>query len=385
MGTYVGSAEAARILGVRPATLYAYVSRGLVERRLGPDGRRSLYALDDVEALARRGRSRTAPAPPSIDVRIASAVTVLDEDGPTYRGHRVEVLAEEATFEQVAELLWAGELPAAAPTWPEPAADDAAAAAAARAVVGRPGLSALTATATVLAERHPGDPPDLAARRLLGVAPLAVGAEDPGGGPVAERLVRALTGDADPATVAAIDRALVLMADHELTTSTLAVRVAASVRPPMGHALVAGLATMAGDLHGGAAAHVGELLVEVRADGAAAAIARRRSRRERIPGFGHSIYRRRDPRLAPLLEAVALLPDPDEWAPAVDDLLAEAGARLAHPPNVDLGLGVLHATAGLAPDTPLFAVARLAGFGAHAAEELEARPVRYRGLARPPT
>jgi citrate synthase len=309
---------------------------------------------------------------------------VLDEDGPLYRGHRVEALAEEATFEQVAELLWTGDLPASPPRWPGPTAADVAAATAARDAIGRPGLSALTATATVLGEHHPDDPPDLAARRLLGVAPLAIGASDPGDGPTAERLVRALTGHDDPATVTAVDRALVLLADHELTTSTLAVRVAVSVRPPLGHALVAGLATMAGDLHGGAAAHVGELLEEVRADGAAAAIARRRARRERIPGFGHSIYRRRDPRLAPLLAAVELLPDPDVWAPAVDDLLAEAGARLSHPPNVDLGLGVLHATARLAPDTPLFAVARLAGFGAHAAEELEARPVRYRGLARPP-
>src|SRR5690606_39280951 len=54
MGACVGAAEATRILGVRPETLYAYVSRGLIGRRVGPDGRRSLYDRDDIEALARR-------------------------------------------------------------------------------------------------------------------------------------------------------------------------------------------------------------------------------------------------------------------------------------------------------------------------------------------
>ncbi|MCC6185354.1 MAG: helix-turn-helix domain-containing protein, partial [Microthrixaceae bacterium] len=86
MGTFVGAAEATRILGVRPETLYAYVSRGLIGRRVGPDGRRSLYDRDDIEALARRGRSRTSPPRPSIDVQVASAVTSLDEEGPSYRG-----------------------------------------------------------------------------------------------------------------------------------------------------------------------------------------------------------------------------------------------------------------------------------------------------------
>ena len=141
MATYVGAAEAARVLGVERATLYAYVSRG--RRRAGAtavDGRTSLYALDELEALAQRAR-RPAPAAdrPTIDVQIVSGITVLDEAGPSYRGHDVAALARSASFEHVAELLWTGQLPTQPVTWPAP--DDAAVRRCADAIAGYgPGL-----------------------------------------------------------------------------------------------------------------------------------------------------------------------------------------------------------------------------------------------------
>ena len=94
MATYVGATEAARVLGVERATLYAYVSRGVLNRRTAVDGRTSLYALDELEALAQRSR-RPPPAAdrPTIDVQIVSSITVLDEAGPSYRGHDVAELA----------------------------------------------------------------------------------------------------------------------------------------------------------------------------------------------------------------------------------------------------------------------------------------------------
>ena len=118
--------------------------------------------------------------------------------------------------------------------------------------------------------------------------------------------------------------------------------------------------------------------------GASTAVARRREAHERLPGFGHRIYRGEDPRLRPLLEAVGELPDPDGRRDVVDDLLIEAGIRLTHRPNVDLGLGALSFVGQLPPDMPLFAVARIAGFAAHVAEELVERPLRFRGMARRP-
>ena len=203
---------------------------------------------------------------------------------------------------------------------------------------------------------------------------------------MAERLAAAWADTAlRPELTSAIDRSLVLLADHELATSTLAVRVAASARTGPYPAFAAGLAVIQGVLHGDAAAVVHELLVECEEHGAAAAVDRRLRAQERLPGFGHRIYRGEDPRLRPLLEAVALLPDPNGRRDVVDDLLIEAGIRLTRQANVDLGLGALTFVAGLPADAPLFAIARLAGFAAHYDEELAERPLRYRGLARSAT
>jgi citrate synthase len=63
--------------------------------------------------------------------------------------------------------------------------------------------------------------------------------------------------------------------------------------------------------------------------------------------------------------------------------VAEVGRVLRHAPNVDLALGELNWATGLDPDTPIFAVARIEGWGAHYAEELNERPVRFRGVATP--
>src|SRR6188474_2905535 len=93
MSRYVGAAEASRQLGVRKETLYAYVSRGLIDRRVAVDGRTSLYAVDDVEALAGRVRRREPEPRPSLDVQIATAVTTLDESGVRYRGWDVAELS----------------------------------------------------------------------------------------------------------------------------------------------------------------------------------------------------------------------------------------------------------------------------------------------------
>ena len=84
MTTFVRAPEAARRLDVSLNTLYAYVSRGRISRTTATDGRTSLFDLDEVDALRARSR-RTAPIPPpSIDVRIATGVTHLDEAGVRY-------------------------------------------------------------------------------------------------------------------------------------------------------------------------------------------------------------------------------------------------------------------------------------------------------------
>jgi citrate synthase len=386
MARYVGAAEAARQLGVQRATLYAYVSRGFIERRVAVDGRTSLYSVDDLERLTGRGRRREVDAlpRPSLDVQIATSITMLDEDGVRYRGHDVAELARTASFERVAELLWTGVLPDHA-VWPSPEPSDLVLARRVTRAVRGPALPSMVAVSSALGVRHPGDDPAAAARRLLGVVPVVL---DPTGdevsGPLAQRLA-ACWQPARTATLApVIDRTLVLLADHELATSTLAVRIAGSTWAPPYQAFAAGLAVVQGPLHGVVAQLTYDLLLDAERLGAATAVARRLHAGERLPGFGHKIYKAADPRLAPLLEAIALLPDPFGRIAVLDDLIGEAGVRMTRPPNIDLGLGGLALVADLPRDVPLFAIARIAGFAAHLSEELAERPLRYRGLARAP-
>src|SRR5579864_9541369 len=108
------SGEAARRLGVKLPTLYAYVSRGLLSSHRAPEGRRSLFAAEDVEALAKRSRGgRTT------DTRLATvttSTTQLRDDGPVYRGVPATVLATTVPYEEAAELLWRGD-PELSPGW----------------------------------------------------------------------------------------------------------------------------------------------------------------------------------------------------------------------------------------------------------------------------
>jgi citrate synthase len=381
MTLYVGAREAAHRLGISRATLYAYVSRGLLERRTAVDGKTSMYSVDDLDRLQARSRRRAAQPRPSIDVQISTAVTRLDEHGLWYRGQDAVELARTTGFEAVAELLWSGALPAERPDWSSASAGDRVAAATAVDALGgsASALQEMTATAVVLGARHAADDPPAAARRLLAVTAARSRSRR---GPLAERLARQWHRSPTPALVAAIDRALVLLADHELSTSTLAARVAISVRADAYAAFTAGLATVTGQLHGSAAGGAYRLLREAAESGAPSAIGSRLGRRERIPGFGHTVYRDGDPRLEPLLEAAWELPAAAERRASVDQVLREAGLRLDHRPNVDFGLAVLAYLGDLDPDVPVFATARVAGWAAHCLEESQERPVRFRGLAR---
>lgn len=384
MALYVGSREAAHRLGVSRATLYAYVSRGLIERRIAIDGRTSMYSVDDLERLRARSRRNESGTRPSIDVQISSAVTRLDEHTLWYRDRDAVQLARSASFEQVAELLWTGELPVRDPDWPAPEAADVAAGLRAIDVLGPDvdPLRQLLALGPVLGARHPDDDPPAAARRFTGVVS---GLDGRRGGSLAERLARRWHPSPSHPLVTAVDRALVLLADHELATSTLAARVAISVRADAYAAFTAGLATVSGQLHGSAAGAAHRLLADAAAEGARAAVGRRLDAGQRLPGFGHTVYRDGDPRLAPLLEAAAELPGADRMQTVVDQVLRAASVRLAQPPNVDFGVATISYLGGLDAQVPIFGVARLAGWAAHCVEELGERPVRFRGLARYPT
>jgi citrate synthase len=209
----------------------------------------------------------------------------------------------------------------------------------------------------------------------------------PGGRPgvhardIATRLWDRLAGDGADARLADPLRfALVLLADHELAASTLAARVAASVRADPYAVVATGLGVCSGALHGGASLGVEVLLTELGdPERAPYAMGERLRRGERIPGFGHSVYRGGDARGEALLDRVrGAVPHHPKLA-VVDALLAEARRRRLPAMNVDLALGLLTTLAGMprGAGEALFAVARTVGWLAHAMEEY-AKPTRLR-------
>jgi citrate synthase len=373
------SQEAARRLGVKVGTLYAYVSRGLLASHPDPASRRSLFDLDEVERLARRSRGGDRPA--ARLATVATSVTQLRADGPAYRGIPAVELAGRTPYEEVAELLWgdAGEPDAGRP-W-EPCR-----------LPRRPAMGASDRLRWAVVLAGAADPlrADLrpeavvrTARRLVATAVAALPGDGPDTGPVAARLAARLAdGPPRPAFVAAVDAALVLLADHELATSTVAVRVAASTRADLCDAVLAGLGTIAGPLHGGASQLAYALLVEAERVGAGPALDDTLRWQGQLPGFGHPVYVEGDPRFTVLRDRfeAAATPAQRRLVAEVVDVAADHGIP---PPNVDLALGALTWSAGLPADTgrTLFTVARLAGWTAHYLEELDERPLRFRARA----
>ncbi|MDO9336621.1 MAG: citrate synthase [Caulobacter sp.] len=358
---WIDSETALRRLGVRSQTLYAYVSRGRVDARPDPaDPRRSLYRAADIGALTERrarGRKASAVAQSAIawgEPVLASAITTIAGGRLWYRGRDVAGLAETQTLEAVARLLRGGHgavLKTLERTAP-PALPD-----------GRARLFA------ALAARAAAEPP------ARGRAPLALALEGAGlldlvadavsgslgTGPIHDRLAAAWS---RPDAADAIRRALVLLADHELNASTFAARVAASTGAGLSAAALAGLCALSGPLHGGMAARVWNLVEESRRIGPAATVAGRLARAAPTPGFGHPLYPEGDPRAAALLAACP--PTPDLAA-----LLAAVETGTGERANIDFALVAMAEALGLPQDAPflLFAVARSAGWIAHAVEE----------------
>jgi citrate synthase len=358
---WLTSTEACARLGVRAQTLYAYVSRGLLHPRR--DERRSLYDRNELDALAASGRRRSRRG--RLEVLIDTEITLLDPGGRlAYRGVDVADLVGRWSFERVAEWLWTGQDDGEPPPWPTapggPATGD------------RPSdrvrvAAAVTAATASAADRDLGRVADIGRElipALVSALPF-VGEPCPEVAPtIAERVwPRLTTLRPTPARLRALDAALVLLADHELASSTVTARVAASVWSPPLDVVVAALATHAGALHGGAMTPIED---QLRADGRA------------TMGRDHPLYREAgDPR-ARLLLPLALAAAPARRRPMV----AAAGDPGEGPPTIDLVLPALAVATDMIPGASeaLFAIARTAGWLAHAGEEY-GNPLRFRPRA----
>jgi citrate synthase len=379
------SEEAARRLGVKVSTLYAYVSRGLLSSHPEPDGRRSLFALADIELLAKRRRSGGRVE--NGLATITTGVTQLRAGGPYYRGHPVTELASRMTFEEVAALLWGTEVEG---DWTPPELGECPLVQVSDRM--RWALVLCGANDPLRADLSPAAVIRAARRVIAALTDVVSGPERRGGAhlSIAMRLAQGLAGTAvQPSSgldavewAAALNAALILMADHELATSTLAVRVAACTRADLYDALMAGLATLAGPLHGAASQGAYELLVRVERDGASRALNDILSRHENLPGFGHKVYKEGDPRFAALWDLARPLLS-EERCGLFLEILERASADGVPQPNCDLALAALSWGTGMPPDAgrTIFTVARIAGWTAHYQEELMERPLRFRTRA----
>ncbi len=409
---WVDSRAAAKHLGVQQRTLYAYVSRGQVRSVAGERGRPRLYSLADLERLrvrrdARAGHGAVAAGAlrwgePVLD----SAITAITPQGPAYRGRLATELAEASVhFENAAELLWSGYLPAEPVLWPRSAPPVAQ--------LGKlvPSgsrpidvMAVLTEVAALADPQRRDGRPDAIIGRGRALIPLLAAALAPdfaaatvtralGAASVAVTAARAL-GLAD-SVAPILDTALVLLADHELNASSFAARIAASTDADPYACVVAALATVSGPKHGTASERVAQFADEVGApEQARAAVRALRKKGEVPPGFGHPLYPVGDPRARPLLDiARSLLPTArSSHARRARTLLAIVDAarrdREHAEPSADVGLTALVAVLGAQPSAGpgLFAVARSAGWLAHALEQRAAgfmlRPrARYIGVA----
>ncbi|GLF99654.1 citrate synthase [Streptomyces yaizuensis] len=426
---------AAERLGVKPATLYAYVSRGLLTSRRDPGGRGSTFDAAEVEALLRRNR-RSADSGDGGDPsqRIRTGITLIDKDRYFFRGVDATELARHHSYETVADWLWTGTLrPGIRFTAPPRAL-----AAARRAVAAMPGDSGSADLLRVAAVAAAVTDPvrfDLGQESVIGSARMLIptlvdalpvrgeqpgtkgsgtkgsGADASGTGtsgtgtsgtgasgtgasgtgasdtePIARRLWCRLTpADPDPAAVRVLDLTLALLVDHDLAASTLAARVAASARAHPYAVVSAGLGVLDGPLHGAAGSLAHRMLTEVLERGSAAAVVADHLRAGRpVPGLGHRLYPGRDPRAEAVFAALETVPAARAAMAAAREVEAATARQLDLNANVDLALGALTVAFGMAPEAceTVFAVARTAGWIAHALEEYEEQPLRMRPSGR---
>ena len=402
---YLSAREAAALLDVKLPTLYAYTSRGLVRSVPGARGRARLYLRADLERLRARRDARSGHGPvaagalrfgePVLD---SSITALLPDRGPVYRGHAaVDLAAADARFEVVAELLWTGAAPDFSPEasertlyfWGPRGFGVPIETLRGLVAFPTPPLSVLSLVVPLLATRDPGrfvtraDAVVPRARTLLVRMAAALGLSARASRTqaalsahgVAETVAAALAAAHGAEGVRALNRALVLAADHELNASTFAARVAASTGADVYACVQAALATLSGPRHGGAADRIEALVSEIASPDRAERVVHERARRgEAIEGFGHPLYPDGDPRGASLMAlATGLAPR----TPAVQTCvqLAEAVRQgQGGAATLDMGLVALAAALELPPGSAagIFAVGRCAGWVAHALEHYEA-------------
>jgi len=337
-------------------------------------------------------------------VATLSSICFLDGERGVlaYRGYDIHDLARFATFEEVCYLLWHGRLPSRAELG-DLQSQLAAARPLPEAVIRlmkmlppSDGMDALRTLTSALghydADAGDNSAPASYRKSVRLTAQLASvvatwGRMQEGGNPVAPdpamghaaSTLYMLKGERpNPTAVRAMDIALTLHADHELNASTFAARIAAATLTDVHSAVVAGIAALKGPLHGGANAEVMKMLLEIGQDASAdrveSSIRGKLARKEKIPGFGHRVYRTEDPRathLRRMSKELGAQAGNTRWFEMSERIEAIVRAEKKLYPNVDFYSASTYYTMGIPIDlyTPIFAVSRISGWTAHVLEQ----------------
>jgi citrate synthase len=324
---YLTAKEATEILGITSATLYAYVSRGLIRSEaIEDDSRIRRYNTEDVYKLRERKEQRKNPAKAVQEALhwgtplMESALTLITDDGHYYRGYSATELATRHSVEEVAALLWTGDFSAAEHLFS--ANSSLSVSKVLDALKTLPEMPILQQLQVALALASADDlaaydlQPEsvtLAGTRILKLMTSVLVDSPTLTGRIAENLsVRWASAEALPL----LNAALILCADHELNISSFTARVVASGEGNPYSVVIAGLAALQGIKHGGSTDRAEAMLREI-ADpqNAQRNISDRLRRGERIPGFGHPLYSGGDPREKFLLDLLAkYLPESPAYA-----------------------------------------------------------------------
>jgi len=376
MRNWITLTEAVRELGVQAQTVYSYVSRGNIAVTPDPkDPRKSLYRAEDVANLCRKkqvGRKREALAVGTIfgaEPCIYSAITTFAKGRAYYRGRDSIRLSNTATLEEVAGILWNARGPVSFEAGDAPLQG-----------VERGSQCAFTSLAALAAGGHSTlgrteKALHVECGRLVAFIAQAFGARcESDVQTTHERFALGWGQGHEGAEL--IRRAMVLVADHEMTSSAFAARITASTGASLPGCLLTGLSTLSGPLHGDASNRVRAVFDDVARLGAEAVVAHHLQSAIIIPGFGHHIYPDGDPRAAALLD---VLDPPPEIMSFINQVVELTGLK----PNIDVALAALAAQLALPREASfaLFVTARSVGLLAHCMEQLHVgKVIRPRGL-----
>jgi citrate synthase len=365
------------------------------------------------ETTAVAARSDRRPYSPGLEGVVGAETGIAHVDGANgrllYRGYPIGQLVERGSYAAVAELLWTGEWRPDANLRPEPVPRPVMAALRALPHDAAPMDALRTAISAWGASERIAYPPTVEqARALTSFAPSALAAwgrlrdglgpvePDPSLDLASAFLQQLFDRPPAPAAARALDAYFIVGAEHGLNASTFTARIVVSTRSDLASAVTAAIGTLKGPLHGGAPSEVVNQLHEIGSPERAEAWVRDAlARGERIMGFGHRVYRAYDPRAAALRGVAERMGGDADWlelAVQVEDVvlrvLAEEKPDRVLKTNVEYYAAAVLQGIGLPPALypAVFAVARTAGWGAHAIEQASANRLirpdqRYTGPA----